>query len=161
MRGVGLGERKMWNQLWALSVHSDGWTNVFLAAFIVFFFKVVMKFITKLPVICNIPPDPAAKRAAYFDCLRIGLDAGYLGLIASFGVLRLALKDAQHDRVPAIADFQFPFLIMQFTLVLLAAIFTAVFRSPDRNFAWGIGVPSVFGFFSVWGGIAIYVILSK
>jgi len=151
----------MWNQIWMLSLRSDGWTNVFLAAFVVFFFKVVIKFITKLPVVCSDSPDPGAQKAAYFDCLRIGLDLGYLGLVASFGVLRIALQHAQKERIAAIADFQFPYLMIQISLVLLAAIFTAMFRSPDRNFTLGVSLPAMFGFVSVWGAVAAFIVLTQ
>jgi uncharacterized membrane protein len=56
-----------------------------------------------------------------------------MGLVAGLAVLELAHKVVQQGRIDAMAGYGAVFLIIQFLLIVMAAIFTAIFRSPDTE----------------------------
>jgi hypothetical protein len=150
----------MWDQLWnSLTLKSDGLMTVFLPTFVVFAIKAAAKFLTKLPTILNDPPLLKEKKAAYFDTLRVGLDLAFIGFVGSFGVLGIALKHADLNRVRTIADFQFPFLGLQLLLVFITLISTAMWSSPEKAYKRGIFIPSLFGLVSIYTAIAVYSVL--
>jgi hypothetical protein len=151
----------MWKQLWSLSLQSSDIVNIFVLALFVLLAKVAVKYITKLPVICNENPSPGAKKAAHFDCLRLGIDLTFVGLVAGLAVIRLALKHTQQPDIYGIASFQGPFLLLQFVLILSAAIFTTVFGSPEKSFGKGIFVPLIFGIASLYCTIATFMVVSR
>lgn len=89
----------MWRDFWSLALHSPDFASIFTTAVLILGVQTVVKYITKLPVLLKEPPDQMAKKAAHFDCLRMGLDLSFLGLVASFAVFQLALKAAQQEKL--------------------------------------------------------------
>jgi hypothetical protein len=149
----------MWHEVWS-SLRSTDVANIFYLSFGVLLAKVLVRYLTKLPIIAAEQRDEDAVKAAHFDCLRVGIDLTFLGLVAGFGVLRVVLKHAQQPRLDQIASFQGPFLMIQFIFILLAVIFTTVYRSPEK-FKKGTFVPSMMGIFSVITTILFYIVWSK
>jgi len=122
--------------------------------------QTAVRYITKIPVLIKDPPDKAAKKAAHFDCLRMGLDLSFLGLVAAFAVFQLALKaNTQQDQALRIATFQNEFISFQIFLIAWTIFFTMRFESPIKSFLPGIWVPSVIGFLSVYSSALAFKLL--
>jgi hypothetical protein len=150
----------MWQQLWTISQHHEEVAKIFIFSFAILLAKVSVKYITKLPAICNVNPEgQAAKKAAHFECLRLGTDLAFIGMVASLGVMRVVITHARPDQLNAIGTFEASFIALQLVLLLVAAIFTAVFSSPTTTFRRGIWVPSLFGLISVYSAVASFRVL--
>jgi hypothetical protein len=147
----------MWKDFWALAIHNADFVSIFTVAILVLAFQTLVKYITKLPIILNKPPDEEEKQAAYFDCLQMGVDLSLLGFVASLGVLQLAIKSSLHSgSVEQVAAFQTEFILVQLILIALVIIFTMMFRSPKETFYRGIFIPSIIGAFSLYISISIF-----
>ncbi len=129
---------------------------IFLTPLIVLLLKTAFKYVTKLAVFVQEKPDPVAKRAAHFDCLRSGLDLAIIGLVATAGTLRAALKTQQASRIPELATLGIDFVLIQIAFVVATAVFSAIFYSPERSFYRGVFVPTPIGCLSVYAGIRIF-----
>jgi hypothetical protein len=129
---------------------------IFLTPLIVLLLKTAFKYVTKLAVFVQEKPDPVAKRAAHFDCLRSGVDLAIIGLVATAGTLRVALRTQQAGRISEIATFGIDFILMQTDFVVATAIFSAIFYSPEKAFYKGVFVPTPLGCLSVYTGIKIF-----
>jgi hypothetical protein len=150
----------MFRQSFALLASAD-FADLFLVAFFVLVAQTTVKFLTKLPVLCNEPPDAIEQRAARFDCLRLGIDLAFVGFVAGLGTLRMGISNPKSIDVHAIADLQTLFIIIQVVLILLATLFTAIYRSPMTSYKRGIWIPSLIGTISVIFALATFLALSK
>jgi hypothetical protein len=99
------------------------------------------------------------KRAAHFDCLRIGLDLAVIGLVALFAMFRLVLKTSTSATISTLAAWQPPLLMIQFFLIMLATLFSALYYSPQRNFGKGVFIPQIVGWLSIYISSAVFTIL--
>jgi hypothetical protein len=150
----------MWKALWSLSLRSTDFVNIFAIATAILALETAVRYVTKLPIIANKPPDPIAKRAAHFECLRLGVDLSFMGLVAGLAVLELAYRVLQQGRTDAMTAYLALFLVVQFFLIILAAIFTAIFNSPETDFKRGIWIPSLIGVVSIYFSAAVLTALS-
>lgn len=151
----------LWKALWNLSFTQPEAINVFGAAFGIFLLQIAVKYMTKIPILTAENADPVEKKEAQFDCWRFGVDLAILGLATGIGVLQVAvskLHDAPHE---AVEHFEPVFLLVQFLLVLIATIFTTVFRSAKTQFNRGTWIPMIPGIAAVYTAIALYMEVAK
>jgi hypothetical protein len=141
---------------WSLSLHSTDFVWIFGVSLFMFGIKVGCKYITKFPIFLKEPSDPVETKAARFDCLRIGLDLSFLGLVAAFAVFRVSLSGAAQAQVASLTTFELAFIAFQVLLLLWAVIFTTIFYSPVKHFQLGIWIPSAIGFLSVYSSVQAF-----
>ena len=137
-------------ELFELPFHSPDFWWIFLVALLVMFVKAVFKCITKLPVFIKEPPDLSAIKAAKFDCMRMGLDMTFIGLVSIFAVFRLILKGAEQSQAIELYTLQAMFIWIQIGLVGGATFFTTLFHSPEKSYRRGIAVPFLVGWLSIY-----------
>jgi hypothetical protein len=146
----------MWKDFWSLALANSDFASIFTIAILILGIQTTIKFITKLPVLLKEPPNKRAIRAAHFDCLRMGLDLSFLGLVAGFAVFQLAVKAPQQSGATQMATFQTEFICFQFLLIMGTIFFTMRYESPEKNFYRGIWIPSMIGFLSVYSSILAF-----
>ena len=151
----------LWKALWNLSFTGPDAVDVFGIAFGIFFLQVAVKYLTKLPVLGADTPDPVEQREAHFDCLRLGIDLGFLGLVSGIGVLQVAVSKLHGDPHAAVEHFEPMFIVVQFLLVLIATIFTAIFRSASTQFKRGTWIPVIPGLCAIYSAIALYKVIAQ
>ena len=61
-----------------------------------------------------------------------------MGLVAGLAVLELAHKVVQQGRIDAVAGYGAVSLTIKFLLIVMAAIVTAIVRSPDTEISHGL-----------------------
>jgi hypothetical protein len=144
----------MWKAFWSLSLGSPEFVNIFLGATAILAAQTAARYVTKIPILSSKPPDPAATRAAHFDCLRLGLDLSFMGFVTILAVLWLAHKIVQKDSADEMMAFGALFLVVQVFLIILTAFFSAIFDSPETDFQRGIWIPSLIGTVSIY--LSIY-----
>jgi len=149
----------MLKDFWKLSLYSPDFTWIFGVAFLMLFIKGGFKYITKFSVFLKDPQDPVETKAARFECLRLGLDLSFLGLVAAFAVFRVAFKGVEPAQIAWFATFQLAFIAFQLFLITWALIFTTVFYSPEKHFQRGIWIPLAIGFLSVYSSAAVFRLL--
>jgi hypothetical protein len=141
---------------WSISLHSGDFVWIFGVSLFMFGIKSGCKYITKFPVFLKDPRDPVETKAARFECLRLGLDLSFLGLVAAFAVFRVALNGAGLAQIASLVSFEFAFIAFQFFLMVWAVIFTTIFSSPERHFQQGIWIPSAIGFLSIYSSVLAF-----
>jgi len=151
----------LWKALWNLSFTGPDAIDVFGIAFVIFLLQVTVKYLTKLPILGAVPPNPTEEREAHFDCLRLGIDLGFLGLVSGIGVLQVAVSKLHDAPKTAVEHFQPMFIVLQILLVLIATIFTGIFRSPKTQFKRGTWIPAIPGVCAVYCAIALYLMIAK
>jgi hypothetical protein len=146
-------------EFWSLSIRNPDFTWIFIVAFLLLCTKTTCKFITKLPVFVLDPPNPRDTKAAHFDCLRVGLDLSFLGLVATFALFRIAFMGAEQAQIARLATFEPEFIMFQVFLMTGTLLFTAIFHSPEKHFYRGIWIPSMIGFVSVYSSVVAFRLL--
>ena len=149
----------MTNALHSLS--STDFVNIFALAAIILIIQTTVRFMTKLPIICNDPPNAAAKREAQFECFRLGIDLSIMGLVTGVAVFEVAMKFVEQNNADAMGAQLAAFMLVQFLLILLAAVSTTIYRSPVKQFHLGIWIPSLIGVISLYVSAAEYFTLGK
>jgi hypothetical protein len=146
----------MLSSFWSFSLHNPNFVSIFVVAFLVLACKTAVKYITKLPVFLEDPPDRAKVHEAHFECLRLGVDLSFLGLISGLAVFLLALKNSAEDRILDLATLETGFIIFQIFIIVVVVFFTTLFHSANEHFYLGIWVPTVIGFISVYGSALVF-----
>lgn len=133
---------------------------IFVTPLVVLLVKTAFKYVTKIAVLVQDKPDPNARRAAHFDCLRTGLDLAIIGLVATAAAVRLALKTSHEGQIGQLATQGMTFLLVQVALVTFTAVVSAIFYSPDRTFYRGVLLPLPLGCFSIYAAAWIFSLLT-
>jgi hypothetical protein len=149
----------MAKDFWTLSLHSPDFTWIFGVAFLMLCIKSGFKYITKFSVFLKEPRDVVETKAARFECLRLGLDLSFLGLVAAFAVFRVAFKGAEQAEIAWLATLQTAFIAFQLFLLTWVVIFTTIFYSPEKHYYRGIWIPSTIGFVSVYSSALAFRLL--
>lgn len=147
---------RMAKELFTLPLHSPDFWWIFFVALLVMLVKAVFKCITKLPVFVKEPPDLAAIKAAKFDCMRMGLDMTFIGLVSIFAVFRLAFKGVEQSHTVELDTLQALFIWIQIGLVAGATFFTTIFHSPEKSYLKGIAVPFLVGWLSIYTSALVF-----
>ncbi|HXY78738.1 MAG TPA: hypothetical protein VEH47_07975 [Candidatus Acidoferrales bacterium] len=143
-------------ELFELPLHTPDFWWIFLVALLVMLVKAIFKCITKLPIFIKEPPDASAIKAAKFDCMRMGLDMAFIGLVTVFAVFRLAFKSAQQARSVELDTLQGIFVLIQIGLVGLATFVTTIYHSPEKSFVKGIAAPFMVGWLSIYTSALVF-----
>jgi hypothetical protein len=129
---------------------------IFATPLVVLLVKTAFKYVTKIAVFVQEKPDPAATRAAHFDCLRTGLDLAIIGLVATVGTVRLSLKTSQQGHLSQLATVGIEFILVQMAFVAFSAFLSAIFYSPEKHFWRGVLFPTPLGCVSIYAGAVIF-----
>jgi hypothetical protein len=130
---------------------------IFVTPFMVLLIKTAFKYVTKIAVFVQEKPDPIARKAAHFDCLRTGLDLAIIGLVATAAAVRFALKTSQQlTRIPDLATRGIVYLLVQFAFVGFTAFLSAVFYSPEKSFIKGVFMPTPLGCLSIYSAVLVF-----
>lgn len=136
--------------------------KIFWTAFGVLFFKVACRYMTRAKVwSVSSPVDQRARRAAHFECLRMGIDLTVLGLLGVFSVCEMALRQVNSSKFSDLHSVETEILLLQFALVVLAVIFLSIFDSPEESFKRGVWIPNIIGWVSIVISIALFYVLTS
>lgn len=114
--------------------------------------QVVSRVLTKLSVFAaSAEAEAGVRRAARFECLRIGVDLSYLGLTAFFAVgwVALARVDLSQFAPESIYTLAVVLALVHFFLILGAILATGRFDSPEKTYWLGLYVPNIIGWCSL------------
>jgi hypothetical protein len=133
---------------------SPKFIEIFGIALLVQFATILAKYLTKLRVIgVSSTAGPDERRAAHFDCLRVGLDLSIVGIVSFFAIIQFVFSAvASQTAQPGVADLGgLPTVcgIVEFSLLLLAITFTGLYDSPRLSFWRGIFIPGIFGWLAI------------
>lgn len=141
--------------------------QIFITAFIVVFIKVGLKYSTKMNVFMvseSGKVDPSLKKAAHFDCLRIGMDLALLGIVCFISILRVALSmDGKIDnsRMAVLGTMEPVVLLVQLGLLVFATLFTGIYNSPEASYGKGITIPGTLGVISIILSVYVFFFISQ
>lgn len=144
-----------------------GWTyqqfqTIFLLSLAVASLKVVVKYLTKL----RSTAQSGFGRSDHFDCLRLGVDLAFLGMVSVFGIFRAVSAQSQGrfattEGLRALINMQPLFTVMEVVLLSVAVIFAAIYWDPKTHYNRGIWIPSFFGVLSIGCAIWLFTILTR
>ncbi len=124
--------------------------NIFGTGLLAFFLTVLIKYLTKLHLF---RPESIAtedeKRAAHFDCLRVGIDLSLLGLATYLAVTQIALENNMASAVFIVGKWNGTMILVQVVLLIGAIVVTTLTDSPAKFFKKGIAFPFVLGWISI------------
>ena len=137
--------------------------KIFATALVVFVLQVLSRFLVRLRVFAaSAEAAESEKQSARFECLRMGLDLSYLGLVTFFAVSGLALARSNPVDFPGLETLGFIFGFVQFGLVVSAILTMGIYDSPMTTFKRGIWIPNLIGWTSVSVSAALlYFVISK
>jgi hypothetical protein len=138
--------------------------QIFLVALIVVFIKVALKYATKIDIFKDsAQPTRDQKRAAHFECLRVGMDLALLGIVCFVSTLRATLSVAIPDvaQMNALGNLQPSVLLFQILLLVLATIFTGIFDTVEKSYRRGILVPGILGCVSITISVGVFFFISR
>lgn len=135
-------------------------STIFLLALAIATLKVVVKYVTKL----RSTAKNGFSRSDHFDCLRLGVDFAFLGMVSVFGIFRAAsTQPAGHFATPeglkALLNVQPLFIVIQVVFLLGAVIFATIFWDSTTHYHQGIWIPSIFGLSSILCAIWLFMLL--
>jgi len=136
-------------------------STIFIFALAIALAQLVAKYMTKLR---SSAFHNGFNRSDHFDCLRIGVDFAFIGLVAGFGVLQALQRQAQDpsksvSTLNSLQKWQPVFLTTEIVLLFFAILSAAVFYDSNRNFYRGIFLPGVFGVLSVIVSVMLFLSL--
>lgn len=140
--------------------------QIFITAFVVVFIKVGLKYSTKMNVFMESESgnvDPSLRKAAHFDCLRIGMDLALLGSVCFISILRVALSTAgkiDNSRLAVLGTMEPLVLLVQLGLLVFATFFTGIYNSPETSYRKGIVVPGTLGVVSILLSVYVFFFIS-
>lgn len=140
---------------------NQNFTNIFILALIIAVTKVAVKYITKLRSTAD-----GMERSDHFDCLRVGVDFAFIGLLAGLGVLRVLLRQVQDpmsgaNTLNSLMTYQAVFLAVEILLLVCAVLFAGIFFDWNRSYYRGIFVPGVFGVLSLLLSVTLFLALVR
>lgn len=137
-------------------------TKIFLTAFAVLALKIVCRYMTKVRFLSiSTEVDVKAKRAAHFECLRMGIDLTVLGLLGVFAVCEMALRQVASTKLSDLHSIETGILLLQFTLVALAVLFLTIFDSPEKCFKRGVVIPNFIGWISIMISVGLFYLFTS
>jgi hypothetical protein len=128
---------------------NQDFSEIFIVALITTLAQVVARYITKLRA-----ASPKFTRKEHFECLQLGVDFAFVGIVSGVGVLGVALKPlldpSKHQTtIPELLLRQSPFLITEVLLLLIALLSAAVFWDWQDSYYKGIFFPGMAGAASI------------
>jgi hypothetical protein len=139
------------------STRSTEAINIFGTAFGVLLITVVVKYWTKAYIFRpELRATETAKRAAHFECLRVGVDLSLLGLGTYLSVTQIALEKNLPGAVSTLQKWNGAIIVGQIALLVLAGFTTSLTDSADNHFRRGIALPFVWGWISICTSAAVF-----
>lgn len=141
--------------------------QIFITAFLVVFIKVGLKYSTKMNVFMvseSEKVDLSLKKAAHFDCLRIGMDLALLGIVSFISILRVALSmnsNINNSRIAILGTMESLVILIQLVLLVFATLFTGIYNSPEKSYRKGIYVPGMLGIASILVSVYVFFFISQ
>jgi hypothetical protein len=137
-------------------------SNIFILAVAIALAKVVTKYLTKL----RSTAATGYTRADHFDCLRLGVDFAFIGLVAGFGTLRALLRQSQDpsktvSTLNSLLRSQSTFLAIETLLLLATILFATIFHDAAKTYYRGIFVPGIIGLLSISFALILFVSLIR
>jgi len=141
--------------------------QIFITAFLVVFIKVGLKYCIKMNVFMvsqSATVDPSEKKAAHFDCLRIGMDLALLGIVSFISILRVALSTTSNianSRIAVLGTMESLVILIQLVLLVFATLFTGIYNSPEISYRKGIYIPGMLGVASILVSVYVFFFISQ
>jgi hypothetical protein len=131
-------------------------SEIFLVAFITTLAQVVARYITKLRA-----ATPKFTRKEHFECLQLGVDFAFVGIVSGAGVLGVALKQSINSSqsqatIIGLLLAQSPFLLTEILLLLIALLSAAVYWNWKESYFKGIFLPGIAGAASIVFSVMLF-----
>ena len=124
--------------------------NIFGTALIAFIITVLIKYWTKAHLFrLDSTANKTERRAAHFDCLRVGVDLSLLGLGTYLAASLIVLEKKMAGAIAVLSEWNGTIILIQIVLLIAAGVITTLTDSPAKAFKKGIILPFVLGWISI------------